>query len=174
MHFIAFVITQQKPTEEILPTALNPFFNEHFDWFALGGRYTGMIEPFDHEDTVTGGMDMPAVEEWLHTHSNGIIPQCRGPGVDAAPLDNIKKLPTRPPAAVVVDGEWHQCEPTPLFDAKSLAESIGVDTEFKLRGGDQGRSVAERDIWLRWLDQAELLISQAPDTHWLSVVDCHR
>jgi hypothetical protein len=37
MHFVAFVITEQKPTEEILHAKLAP----------LGGRYTGNIVPFD-------------------------------------------------------------------------------------------------------------------------------
>jgi hypothetical protein len=46
MHFITFVITEEKPTQEILHAKLDKFIRVpgRLDWFTLGGRYTGQIE----------------------------------------------------------------------------------------------------------------------------------
>lgn len=62
MHFLAAIISDEKPTEALLDKWLRPFMPDKLNYWALGGRYTGLLEPFDLADTVTGGPDCPDFE----------------------------------------------------------------------------------------------------------------
>jgi len=48
MHYVALVISEQRPIPEVLHKALGPFGPEgkgRFDYYVLGGRYRGNLIP---------------------------------------------------------------------------------------------------------------------------------
>jgi hypothetical protein len=173
MHFPAFVITPDKPTRESLEEALAPTAHRReFDWWGLGGRFSGNIIPLDYADTViTGGDDIPDMELALMTMvektGDGVEMKRsarRGAGVDAARLDNIKGFDAGP-IAVVVDKEWLNC---PIFPVGPMLRALG---------GRDDRPEAERleeeramNDWNRKVDK---ILNAQPGSSWLSIVDCH-
>src|SRR5215469_11474256 len=65
LHFVTFVVTDTKPTEEMLENMLRPFGPkglDRFDYWALGGRFSGQVIPHDLADTITGGPDVSSAE----------------------------------------------------------------------------------------------------------------
>ena len=114
MHFPLFVITETQPTEEMLESLLQPFRGEveegaRFDRWALGGKYSGQVIPYDLADTMTGGPDVSDDELAIL----GELADCwgvdlrrpvstPGAGVDVARFDNIKTL------EIVPDGYSHK------------------------------------------------------------------
>jgi hypothetical protein len=103
MHFFAYVVTEEKPTDAVLAKVMAPFMpdalgNDHkLDWYALGGRYTGLLIPHQMANTIKGSFI-------------GDGPGRTGPGVDALQHSNLKHPYTETracAAAVVLGGEWY-------------------------------------------------------------------
>jgi hypothetical protein len=70
MHFAVAVVTNERPTDAMLAAALGPFgpaagAGAKWDWWALGGRYTGALCRFSSrgpcpiQDTITNGVEFP-------------------------------------------------------------------------------------------------------------------
>lgn len=162
MHFPVLVISEQKPTEKVLGEILAPFMPEKFDWWTLGGRYTGNLTPFDFDNTITGGdTDLPAGEEMLvqmiAEASNGKStlerPSCygRGNGVDALQLSNLKSGFAF--LRVVMNGKFLEAPIAPE-DMFSIGKPLGR----------KSRKQAER-----WFSELPIVY----DDQWAAVVDCH-
>ena len=185
MHFVLYVVTEDRPTEEALAAALAPFGPEgeaRWDSWVLGGRYTGNLMPHDIENTVTGGPEVSDAEFSLIRLFETVLPDERhseekagklvstrpgrtGLGVDALQICNLKEIPEIGPFAILVDGKWHQCGTYPILDM------------FKRYHLDVKSSVAEiaqdQDALTAWREQVCELMDRVPLTHWLAVVDCH-
>ena len=59
MHFSLLVVSQERPTEEILAKMLAPFSenndevaneNQHWDWYQIGGRWTGYLDGYNPDE----------------------------------------------------------------------------------------------------------------------------
>lgn len=108
MHFAAYVITAERPTPEVLAKVLEPFKFDKFDWYALGGRYTGNVIPADGADTLTGkdepsGFELKMQElcTEMREESGADLKFVRdgvshGPGVDACQIQNMAGTNERP------------------------------------------------------------------------------
>src|SRR5215469_1328975 len=119
VHFPLFVITDRKPSMEMLESLLQPLRGEveeggRFDCWALGGRYTGQVIPYHLADTVTGGPDvgddeLAILRELADCWNVDLRPPVSKPstGVDVARFDNIKTLEIVPDA-ILINGEWHR------------------------------------------------------------------
>jgi hypothetical protein len=162
MHFSVLVICDQKPTEKVLGEILAPFIPEKFDWWTLGGRYTGHLTPHDLDNTITGGdNDIPAGEvamaQMVAKATDGMatferpsgIP--RGDGVDALQLTNLKKYGA-PCVRVIKDGKFFEA-----FEPDTMAANRQLTEE-------------ELEHFRRWLPA---LMSDVGDHEWLAVIDCH-
>jgi len=94
MHFIAFVVTNEKPTEAVLAAAMAPFGpdvlgDDHkWGWWGLGGRYTGLLIPHNIANTIKGKPD--AMPPWERRDDGLRGPGKTGPGVDALQHSNLK------------------------------------------------------------------------------------
>src|ERR1700730_14367193 len=86
LHFVTFVITDAKPTEQMLEHLLLPFGPEgedRLDHCALGGRYSSQLIPYDFGNTITGGADLSSEEL-------EILAALGGSGVfDAKPTEQV-------------------------------------------------------------------------------------
>jgi len=169
MHFAVLVVTKDKPTEDVLAAALAPFKDSKWDWWTLGGRYTGQLIPHDVADTVTGGHDLPEIEVMVDAmfKKDGMViqrPGSTGPGVDALQLGNFKQ--GQAGFAVVIDGRWHECEVMPI---EPIVRAYGLD---RCTVGSRDYT-EERAAVKRWDARLTALMDGAPDDHWVSVVDIH-
>lgn len=187
MHHLAFVVTTEKPTEELLAKTLEPFRcsvdnpDGPLDWFALGGRYTGNIMACPHADsTITGGLVRPAFEMLMEKHDVD-DQQCKwqfrrttGPGVDAAQFKHIHHPLVRP-VAVVANGQWHQSPDMPDLQAREMSRRYGFpmceEWETENAGKCDEQLAAYEAGWARMV--SEVLDPCGPDD-WLSIVDYHR
>ena len=174
MHFFALVVTEEKPTEEVIGKVLKPFGPDggrRWDHWALGGRYTGNLIPLDLPNTLTGGPDVPEVEMVLDRMSReaglrAVRSERPGPGVDALQLQNLKRIhPGVAPLAVVAGDNWYECEVHPI---EPLAQALGLQIRMRPEELD-----AERSAVARWLDEVRALLESVPEEHWLAVIDCH-
>jgi hypothetical protein len=75
MHCVVLVVTDEKPTKAVLQRALDPFgprllsdarnedYIKKWDGWALGGRWSGHLIPYEFNNTVTGGPEVPELEQ---------------------------------------------------------------------------------------------------------------
>lgn len=99
MNFPFFVITAERPTQATLENLLAPYQGDDFsgamfDWFGLGGKFSGLLKVKDIASTITGGFDMSPIEMRLMGEVERCgwkvdAPTAMGDGCDAATLDNI-------------------------------------------------------------------------------------
>jgi hypothetical protein len=166
MHFAAFVITDENPTQEVLKRALvhfGPYHQGHWLGWALGGRYTGNLVPIEPAKTVTGARPEPTDLERRQAQYG--LPPARGqertgPGVDALQRKNLASVYEGfLPHAVVFQGQWHECE---VFSVEAVAFDLGIQMEFP----------AERAAVARWLAKFEAIMEEVPAENWISVIDC--
>jgi hypothetical protein len=210
MHFIALVVTTDKPTEEVLDATLSPFSDDaankaaendaaskgievidldyhpfgHFDYYQLGGRYIGLLNPVDGAETIKGSDDPHPVEAQLMAMLGGKIvkPGYRGgTGVDALRIKDAQiPLMPAPPSAMVINGQWHQAPACPILTAASMAEGFrratgnpAINPEDVLSQADQKELAEERNLNDQWCEKCLDLTAAIPDDHWISVIDCH-
>jgi hypothetical protein len=186
MHSLMLVISDIKPTEILLDEWLKPFMPEKFDWFTLGGRYTGLLIPFDLADTVTGGDDCSDIELFMDTvikeASGGkvkmISPGARGPGVDALQVKNTKKvLLDGPPAIILKNGELFEDD-----DEDSNAASIivgcanAIRSVYPEKADEMLASITpkQKAACDKWDAKARKLLRDVRPDQWTSIIDCHR
>ena len=172
MHFLALVISNEKPTEASLQESLSPFMPRKLDHWALGGRYSGLLEPLDLADTVTGGADCPDFELALSLHLNegGYDMEMRGfrgSGVDALQAKNFKRSAATP-CAVVKDGHWF--EPSGEAQTSFLIESLRRDYPNAKLPPPSAEAQADID---RWDARFRKMLSGVQPDQWFSFVDCH-
>lgn len=180
MHFAAYVITAERPTPEVLEAALAPFREQKFDWYALGGRYSGNIIPIEGADTLTGSdephpfeLKMQELLVEMREESGGDLKFVRdgvshGPGVDACQIQNIESLRGRggAPLAVIVGGEWHQCPVYPI-EASLRARGIPVDDimepepDVEVFGGipEDGKGVSPEEM-REWIAEEQAAVAE--------------
>lgn len=169
MHFVGLVITEERPTEEVLSKALVQFGPDgegKWDWWTLGGRYTGNLRPLELENTMTGGPDLPHIEMMLIKTMGAKLPGRTGPGVDALRHKNLAGVYNELlPHAVVFNGQWHECE---VISVESLARGLGFDVNIPAK-----ELKTERAGMRRWITRFDALMSDVPAESWISVIDCH-
>jgi hypothetical protein len=188
LHFVLFVITHAKPTEETLESLLHPFQGEEeweprFDHWALGGRFSGHVIPYDFANTMTGGPDVSDYELAILGKLSGcwgvdLRPPVSkpGPGVDVARFDNIKTIKIVPDA-ILINGEWHRNGYEEIANLKYLKALSGCDreqVEALLRNPKIAQQAeAEKVMVSTWDRRRRNLLDRQPPTAWLAVVDCH-
>ncbi len=47
MHYRVLAVTTEVPTKEGVQELLDPYVNQHWDWFQIGGRYSGYLDGYD-------------------------------------------------------------------------------------------------------------------------------
>jgi hypothetical protein len=107
MHFAVAVVTQDKPTDSVLADTLAPFgpltaAEAKWDWYALGGRFSGHLFSRDFAETVTGGPEYPDDELSVTPYPLSNL----GSGVDAVQCGSLEAI-TSLPIGVVINGFWH-------------------------------------------------------------------
>jgi len=176
VHFITFVVTEEKPTVEMVAKTLEPFRETqenpygHWDWFALGGRYTGLLIPHNIENTLTSGPALEPEEAFMGrlSEETGVQftrPQHTGPGVDALQCGNLAEYPT--PDAVVVAGEWHE---PPAWLIVLRMHELGIDLGTLMSAEELATA---REMMQQWAVEVKGLIGANCCQCWLSIVDCH-
>jgi hypothetical protein len=192
MHFITFVVTDAKPTEDVLAAALEPFRpsweggNGKWDWWKLGGRYTGLLIPDDPEnDSITGGCAITPIEARMAEHDAEAGLQTKhhgrtGPGVDALRFYDIKELLAGIPAAVVIGGQWYAPPPAPELMARGtlrklqqIAPGFSPPPRDDAAEFDKKCEEQEADICAWWLGEIKPRLDRCCGGTWLAVVDCH-
>jgi hypothetical protein len=169
VHFITFVLTEEKPTQEVLAKALEPFREtpenrySHWDWFALGGCFAGLLIPHNIKSTLSAGAASEPGEAYLRWRSEES--QYTDPGVDALQCGNLAEYPT--PDAVVVDGEWY--EPEARLIALRMHE-LGIDLGTLMSAEELA---AAHELTQQWAEDVKGLIGATGRQCWLSIVDCH-
>ena len=185
MHFIVFVVTDEKPVEDVLAAALEPFRPSweggagKWDWWKLGGRYTGLLIPKDPKnDSITGGYAITPIEARMATRDTRHHGRT-GPGVDALRFCDIKEQLSGP-AAVVIGGQWHEAPTSPelmvLGTMRKLQElhpggprwPLENDPEFDKKCEEQEAAIC---AW--WEGEIKPLLNRRCGCTWLAVVDCH-
>jgi hypothetical protein len=152
MHFCVLVVTKDKPTDDVLAKALAPFGRHalgndaKWDWYALGGRYSGHLIPLHFADTVTGRAHFPEHE----ISDDGIIDTSAAkiakygstaPGVDALQRRNARTNDIFMPVfAVLIDACWH--EPNDIAMRASFRDAVN-----RLFGGDGDPSESMTRTW---------------------------
>jgi hypothetical protein len=169
MHFAAAVVTEEKPTETILAETLAPFgcaagFEAKWDWYALGGRFSGRLDPHDISETITGGFEYPDDELPL------LPKQMTDSGVDALRIGNLKSfLWFLPPKALLVASQWHEIRTctwdpgSPPFVAAYLGD---IDPSAPVLSKPELLTIAEP-----WDQLFSEVIDRGPDERWISIVD---
>lgn len=170
MHYSVLVVTDRPPTEKLLASKLRRWECKKWDWFQLGGRYSGRLAP-DYDPT-----EDPANKEVCslcdgtgkRTDDIGNLARdrdpdyscngCNGTGIhlkwptqwreDApgnyAQVKDVDLTRVTPTFAILVDGEWHE----------TVEFGNALDYE-------------------RWEKKFRQLLASLSPTSWLSVVDCH-
>jgi hypothetical protein len=187
LHFALFVITDAKPSVEMLDSLLQPFQGEEeearFDHWAIGGRYSGQVIPYDLANTITGGPDVSTGElEILGTLTRSWNVVLRRPvsepaaGVDVARFDNIETLKLVPDA-ILINGEWHRDgyeEIANLEYLKRRSPDLRELAEGMLRCPKiEQRVEAEKVMRSGWNRRWRNILDRQFPTAWLAVVDCH-
>jgi hypothetical protein len=169
MHFVGFVITEQKPSEDVLAKVLHSFRSSreggkgHWDWWTLGGRWSGRMIPLSLDNTVTGGADVPAIEGRLRPLGATHFVTQSDQGVDIVQISNIKE--GFAPYVLIIDGQWHKCDD----DARSAL----VVQSFNAMLGGAPPSDTDEAALARWDEEWKSLMDHVPADHWLSVIDFH-
>jgi hypothetical protein len=169
VNFAAFVITDKKPTPEVLEKTLvlfGPHHQGHWLEWTLGGRYTGNLIPIDRENTATGAR--PELTDFEKRRDIYGLPTRRqertGPGVDALQRKNLASVNEAfLPHAVVLQGQWHACE---VFSVEALARDLGLEVLAEERE-------AECAAIARWSAKFEAMMQEIPAENWISVIDCN-
>jgi hypothetical protein len=137
-----------------------------WNWYALGGKFSGMLEPLDIADTVTGGPEYPD-DELSREPDPRYEP---GSGVDALRRRNLECIEL-PPGVVVWDGRWHETKNFTWelgLGGRPMSFWLGdVDPAAPILWGDEGLAVG--DEWERKFDE---LLEAVPPDYWISIVDC--
>jgi hypothetical protein len=143
MYFVLYVVTPERPTNEVLQKALEPFRGVHWSEWQLGGPVCGgNIVPKQFDDRIMGESNT----------ENG--------GVDAARMDNIDHITNVEAFALVIRGQWHQCDIVPTEDD----------------GIPDNRTDAEKDAEdraiERWQNKCHDLVADlCPSCCWVSIVE---
>jgi hypothetical protein len=165
MHFITYVVTEEKPTDAVLAKVMAPFMpnalgNDHkLDWYALGGRYTGLLIPHQMANTIKGSFI-------------GDGPGSTGPGVDALQLSNLKHPYAETsvcPAAVVLGGEWYGRDNNDMKGTKHVLYEMGFP--------DVAEAFDETEEMLAlqaWMDEMADLLETVSGNCWIAALDCQR
>ena len=169
----------------MLESLLQPFRGEvegeveegaRFDWWALGGRYSGQVIPYDLTDTMTGGPgvsddELAILGELADCWGIDVRPPVSTPGagVDVARFDNIKTLEIVPDA-ILINGEWHRNG----YEAIANLADWREEAEALLRNPEIEQQVeAEKVMLSTWGRRRRNLLDRQPPTAWLAVIDCH-
>ncbi|MFZ1106825.1 MAG: hypothetical protein WAN43_00570 [Rhodomicrobium sp.] len=172
MHFLALVISDEKPTEALLKDWVSPFMPEKLDRWALGGRYTGLLEPLQLTDTITGGPDCPAIELALSSvmekAAGGDVkvmrPGMRGPGVDALRVGNLKSSAAKP-SAILKGGRW--------FEQSEEAQAACLLLRNSRLFANVQLTNKQRSAMDIWDSKIHELVSDVRLDQWFSAIDCH-
>jgi hypothetical protein len=168
MHFAIAVVTNDKPTESMLADALAPFGpaggEPKWDWFALGGRFSGHLFSTDMTDTITGGPEYPDDELSVTSFPVGEL----GYGVDAVQCGSLEAI-TSLPVGVVFDGCWHA---TRIFiwqgpEGRCSPYLADIDPAAPYLPWNEGLLAAEQ-----WSRRFREILEGIPSGHWISIVDC--
>jgi hypothetical protein len=138
-----------------------------FKWHALGGKFSGILEPLDIVDTVTGGPECPD-DELSQTSDRRRGP---GPGVDALRRRNFDIIAWLPPGVVVWDGLWHEGGENLSFqlDEENAISFYLADLDPAARILSREEVLAVESEWDRKFDE---LLDAVPPDYWISIVDC--
>jgi hypothetical protein len=52
MHFAILVVTENKPSAQDqtpIDEVMQPYHDQHYDWYQVGGRWTGLLDGYDPE-----------------------------------------------------------------------------------------------------------------------------
>jgi hypothetical protein len=156
VHFAVAVVTKERPTEARFAAALNPFGPTaggaaRWDWWALGGRYTGALCRFSSfglcpiEYTITNEVEFP--DDELTSFPPPSVP---AGGVDAIQNRYAKEyMVLWTPRALLIDGQWHESR------------------------GPSGGLIPTPEIEVAvnpWPKQVVAMLHAVPDEHWISIV----
>jgi hypothetical protein len=115
MHAMALVITENKPTKEVLEATFAPFGKRALGclakwyWYGLGGRFGGSLIPKIHNQW-KGGQPRGYFLRRNYRHNT---PGKTELGVDALQMKNFKQCRINcPPRAVLLNGKWHEADAT--------------------------------------------------------------
>jgi hypothetical protein len=192
MHFITYVVTDEKPTEDVLAAALEPFGPSweggigKWDWWKLGGRYTGLLIPDDPEnDSITGRYAITPIEARMAEHDAEAGLQTKhhgrtGPGVDALRFCDIKESLAGIPAAVVMGGQWYEVPTSPelmvrglLRKLQQIAPGFSAPPRDDAAGFDNKCEEQETAVRAWWEGEIGPRFDRGCGGNWLAVVDCH-
>jgi len=177
MHFEVFVAidADAADAEEAVATALADYEGQKWDWFRLGGRFTGALTGYDPEkdpanvetcvwckgtgrrDDATGREARKANPEYTCNGCGGEGKRVKWPtqwAPHAGDVGSVKAaLEADPPYALVIDGEW-----------------IESETFFYDHGASKGQFFKQTD-WPRVV--REMLSALDAAAKRIVVVDCH-
>ena len=150
----------------------------HFDWYGIGGRYTGTL--ILHPGATSGvvyGDTLPAFEARLVAMmaesglnpNRGSTPAGRRPGVDQAALADIDLDATSEelfPVALVDRGVWTEAELDPDHEAwLAVRHRLGEQ-----QAGPEPHGRDQADAWSALVD---LRFETSDPGELVTVVDCH-
>lgn len=188
MHYLVIVVSEEKPSMHSIDEALRPYYEREWDWFQVGGRWTGYLDGYDPDTdpklqekckwcegtgttTENVGREFPAYKPNVGQKCY----QCKGKGSSTAwptqwptrgtDLAFAAKDLTREvdsPYAFVYDYSWISKE---SFDRGGAAIDSILGRESK-----QSHFVPTVDYEPAW---KKLLAKAKQNNWWLTVVDCH-
>jgi hypothetical protein len=185
VHFILMVVTDEKPTNEVLSTALEPFGPEgacKWDDWVLGGRWSGRLFALHNQNTLTGDR-MTKTERSIITWAKSVgldvrpgtvrTPPIPG-GVDALQMHNFKEVAFRKTFAVLKDGQWRGMEERCAIElAANMAAHFSVPESGLLAVIPEEKQRRERDAIKRWDHEWRAIMETVQPEQWIAVVDCH-
>ncbi len=174
MHFAVIVFG---PDPEGQMEALRPA--GHFDWYGIGGRYTGsLILRRGAASGVVYGDTLPTFEARLvammaesgFNPDRGTTPAGRHPGVDQAALADIDLDATAEqvfPVAMIDRGVWTEADLDPDHEA-------WLAVRHQLGGQPAGPEPAGRERTDAWSEQIDRRFETGDPAELVTIVDCHR
>jgi hypothetical protein len=152
-HFGVLVVTKDRPTEEVLASALAPFGpsagdEAKFDWWQLGGRYDGRLIPRLPE-TITAGVENELT------------------GVDALQLENLDFYSLLP-KVVLFNDQWHEAVAAAFLATHRVMPLVLADPE--VIWSDEEIN-ADTNGWDCRFDE---IMDPVPRDYWISMVDCRK
>jgi hypothetical protein len=181
MHSLVLLITEKRPTPAVIDKAMKPFCNckepgFHYDWYGLGGRYSGNLEPISPDEAIVGDATAPKFETRLFEMLSGLTTEGgepitihstsrKGNGADACQIGNLANIGGLSCAAFITDHGQHTC---PTFNfARNLAAMGVKDNRPELEIAQETRVLAAWDALVL------AVLETTPPDHWLSILDCH-
>jgi hypothetical protein len=188
MHTLVLLITEERPTPGVIDKAMKPFFNEDgypYDWYGLGGRFSGLLEPISPDEAIVGSDAAPEFETHIKEIMSGRLkdgwsvfgppdgaattihtPSSKGTGADACQIGNIANIGALQCSALINDHGLHKC---PVFPMAQLLAALGPkgDTRPALEIAQENR------VATAWDALVLAILETTPPERWVSVLDCH-